>query len=698
MSHSTHTHTHTHEHEHAREAPRQAPEASCSHDCCGEVPLSAPAAGEPAGESRRVRWLRLLGALALAVLAEVLANLTPPGAAWRALGMGMAVAAVALSGLSVIREGFAALIRGRLDIGALMVVAVGGAFALGQWPEAAMVMTLFALAEHIEARSVERARDAIRGLLALSPARVELRQPDGSWRVVEARTAALGALARARPGERFALDGRVRAGRGAVDESPITGESLPVDKSPGDEVFAGSINLDGSLEYEVTRPAGDTLLARIIEAVEQAQARRAPTQRFVERFARWYTPAVFCLAVALGVGAPLLLGWPWHVAVYRALVLLVIACPCALVISTPVTVVSALAFAARRGILLKGGVYLEQARRIRTVALDKTGTLTQGRALLTAYGALDGRLSAQRSFVLARALALRSDHPVARAVAQGLEEEAGGAGGAGGAGAATPEVLAFGAQPGRGVHGDIDGVAYVLGSHRWMAERDQCTPQLEACLASQEAQGRSVSVLADARGPLAWFAVADAPRPQSREAVRALRELGVRTLMLTGDNAVTAQAIARDLGIDEVHAGLLPQDKLALVQRLSADGPTAMVGDGINDAPALSAADIGFAMGGAGTDVATEAADVVIMGEDPRRVAQTIRLSRRAHRVLWQNITLALGIKLVFLALALAGDATMWMAVFADTGASLLVVFNGLRLTREPAFGASGLPWRAVPA
>jgi Cd2+/Zn2+-exporting ATPase len=690
MSHSTHTHTHTHE------RPSQAREATCGHDCCGEVPLSAPAAavsvGESAGESRRVRWLRLLGALALAVLAELLANFSAPGAAWRALGMGMAVAAVALSGLSVIREGFAALIRGRLDIGALMVVAVSGAFALGQWPEAAMVMTLFALAEHIEARSVERARDAIRGLLALSPARVELRQPDGSWRVVQARTAAPGAHARARPGERFALDGRVRAGRGAVDESPITGESLPVDKSPGDEVFAGSINLDGSLEYEVTRPAGNTLLARIIQAVEKAQARRAPTQRFVERFARWYTPTVFCLAVALGVGAPLWFDWPWHVALYRALVLLVIACPCALVISTPVTVVSALAFAARRGILLKGGVYLEQARRIRTVALDKTGTLTQGRALLTAYGALDGRLPAQRSFVLARALALRSDHPVARAVAQGLADVAGGAV------AVTPEVLGFGAQPGRGVHGDIDGVAYVLGSHRWMAERDQCTPPLEACLASQEAQGRSVSVLADAGGPLAWFAVADAPRPQSREAVRALRKLGVRTLMLTGDNAVTAQAIARDLGIDEVHAGLLPQDKLALVQRLSADAPTAMVGDGINDAPALSAADIGFAMGGAGTDVATEAADVVIMGEDPRRVEQTIRLSRRAHRVLWQNITLALGIKLVFLALALAGDATMWMAVFADTGASLLVVCNGLRLTREPSFGASAVPGRVVPA
>ncbi|WP_018912905.1 cation-translocating P-type ATPase [Thiomonas sp. FB-6] len=671
---------------------------ACGHGCCGSMPLSAAPDAAPRDSLERSRWLRLLGALALALFAEWLGVYAAPGTPWRTLGMGAAVLAVALSGLSVLREGLTALVKGRLDIAALMAVAVAGAFALGQWPEAAMVMTLFALAERIEARSVERARDAIRGLLALSPARVELRQPDGSWRAVDARSAAVGAIARVRPGERFALDGTVRAGRGAVDESPITGESLPVDKSLGDEVFAGSINRDGSLEYEVTRAPGDTVLARIIEAVEQAQARRAPTQRFVERFARVYTPAVFVLAVAVALGAPLWLGWAWHAAVYRALVLLVIACPCALVISTPVTVVSALAFAARRGILLKGGVYLEQARRIRVVALDKTGTLTEGRPTMVARAALDARMAPPRAFGLARALALRSDHPLARALAAGLADVSDLPDLPDLSGAVLPEVEDFGAQPGRGVHGVIDGAAYVLGSHRWIAERGQCTPALQAALQEQEARGRSVSVLADAQGPLAWFTVADTPRPHSREALAELRELGVRTLMLTGDNEATARAIAGQVGIDEVHAGLLPQDKLALVRRLGETGTVAMVGDGINDAPALGAAHIGFAMGGAGADVATEAADVVIMGEDPRRVAQTIRLSRRAQRVLRQNIALALGIKAVFLALALAGDASMWMAVFADTGASLLVVFNGLRLTREPVFRAWGMPGRAVPA
>ncbi|MDE2150948.1 MAG: heavy metal translocating P-type ATPase [Betaproteobacteria bacterium] len=679
---------------------------SCGHGCCGSMPLSAvpdaasagAAGAAPSERLERSRWLRLLGALALALAAEWLGVYTAPGTPWRSLGMGAAVLAVALSGLSVLREGFTALLRGRLDIGALMAVAVAGAFALGQWPEAAMVMTLFALAERIEARSVERARDAIRGLLALSPPRVELRQPDGSWRAVDARSAAPGAVARVRPGERFALDGTVRAGRGAVDESPITGESLPVDKAVGDEVFAGSINRDGSLEYEVTRPPGDTVLARIIDAVEQAQARRAPTQRFVEGFARVYTPAVFGLAVVVALGAPLVLGWAWHAAVYRALVLLVIACPCALVISTPVTVVSALAFAARRGILLKGGVYLEQARRIRVVAFDKTGTLTEGRPTMVARAALDAGMAPPRAFALARALALRSDHPLARALAAGLAEPADPADPADLSAAVLPEVEDFAAQPGRGVHGVIEGAAYVLGSHRWIAERGQCTPALQAALQEQEARGRSVSVLADAQGPLAWFAVSDTPRPHSREALAELRGLGVRTLMLTGDNEATARAVAGQVGIDEVHAGLLPQDKLALVRRLGETGTVAMVGDGINDAPALGAAHIGFAMGGAGADVATEAADVVIMGEDPRRVAHTIRLSRRARRVLWQNIALALGIKAVFLALALAGDATMWMAVFADTGASLLVVFNGLRLTREPVFLAWGMPGRAVPA
>ena len=534
-----------------------------------------------------------------------------------------------------------------------------------------MVMALYALAERIEARSVERARDAIGGLLALSPPRVEVRAVDGAWESVEARVVAVGTLARVRPGERFALDGRVVRGQAAVDESPVTGESIPVDKSPGDEVFAGTINRDGSLEYEVTRGAADTVLARIIHAVEQAQSHRAPTQRFVDRFAAIYTPSVFVFALAVALGGPLLLGLPWLVSVYKALVLLVIACPCALVISTPVTVVSGLAAAARRGILIKGGVYLEQARGLRAVALDKTGTVTEGRPRLVAQVPLGQRIEPARRLQLARALAARSDHPVSQALAAGLVD-------------ADP-VLAvgdFAASPGRGVSGLIEGREYRLANHRWIEERGQCSPHLEALMREHENLGRSVTVLADEQGPLQLFAVADTARAQSRQAVVELAALGVEVIMLTGDNPATARSIAHQVGIESVHAGLLPQDKRALVERLAGQGGVAMVGDGINDAPALGAANIGFAMGAAGTDIAMEAADVVIMNDDLRKVPETVRLSRRTHRVLWQNITIALGIKAVFFYLALFDSATMWMAVFADMGASLLVVFNGLRLLR----------------
>ena len=621
---------------------------------------------------RRLQWLRLGAALAVALAAEAAHGFGAGTPAWVATGMALAACAIGLAGLDVLRKGLRSLLRARLDINALMSVAVLGAFAIGQWPEASMVMALYSLAELIEARSVQRARDAIGSLLALSPARVEVRADDGSWQAVQASTVQVGALARARPGERLALDGRVLRGQAAVDESAVTGESIPADKGPGDEVFAGTVNRDGALEYEVTRAAGDTVLARIIHAVEQAQSRRAPTQRFVDRFAAVYTPAVFGVALAVALGAPLLLGQPWQASVYKALVLLVIACPCALVISTPVTVVSGLAAAARRGILIKGGVYLEQARRLRVVALDKTGTVTEGRPRLVAQLPLAPGADMPRLCALARALAARSEHPVSQALVAGLPPQQRG-----------PTVEAFAAEPGRGVRGRIDGRDYVLGNHRWIEERGQCSSHLEAQLREHENQGRSVSVLADEQGPLALFAVADTARAQSRQAVAQMAALGVNVLMLTGDNPATARAIAREVGIDSVHAGLLPEDKRALVERMAARGGVAMVGDGINDAPALGAANIGFAMGGAGTDIAMEAADVVIMNDDLRRVPQTVRLSRSTHRVLWQNIALALGIKAVFFYLALFDHATMWMAVFADMGASLLVVFNGLRLLRQ---------------
>jgi Cd2+/Zn2+-exporting ATPase len=616
--------------------------------------------------------LRLVAALVLAIAAETISFLAPEGAGFTAAEMGLALAAIGLAGLDTYKKGFAALVRGRLNINALMAVAVTGAFLIGQWPEAAMVMALYAIAEMIEARAVDRARNAIQGLLALAPEQAEVRQPDGSWKTVKADTVALGATVRIRPGERVPLDGVVTDGTSAIDQAPVTGESIPVDKSAGDAVFAGTINQAGSLEFRVTAVAANTTLARIIHAVEEAQSTRAPTQRFVDRFAAVYTPAVFALAMAVAVLTPWLMGWTWLQALYKALVLLVIACPCALVISTPVTVVSALASAARRGILIKGGTYLEEARKLKAVALDKTGTITEGKPRLVESSLLDATGDEGAVFAIAASIAGRSDHPVSKAIAEGLKRE-------------PQQVGDFTALPGRGVQATHRGRAYVLGNHRLMEERGLCSPALEAELKRHEEAGRTVTLLASGREVLALFAVADTLKPSSQAAMAELRALGVAPVMLTGDNAATARAIGAHAGIDDVRGNLLPEQKLDAVKALQQRyGVVGMAGDGINDAPALAQADIGFAMGGAGTDTAMEAADVVIMNDDLRRLPETIRLSRRAHSVLWQNIALALGIKAVFFVLAVFGSATMWMAVFADMGASLLVVANGLRLMRMP--------------
>ena len=624
-------------------------------------------------------WGRIGAALVAALGAELLHLLGPDTPLWHGAGMALAAVAIALAGLSVYQSGLRSLLRGQLGISALMAVAVTGAFAIGQWPEAAMVMALYVLAERIEERAVGRARHAIGALLALSPEQADVQGPDGQWHSRPAAEVALGSSVRIRPGGRVPLDGTVLRGQSAVDESSVTGESLAVDKVPGDLLFAGTLNAQAELEMRVTAAAGNTTLDRIIRAVEQAQSTRAPTQRLVDRFAAIYTPAVFAMAVAVAVGAPLLLGWAWLDAIYRALVLLVIACPCALVLSTPVTVVSGLAAAARRGILIKGGTWLEQARGLRAVAFDKTGTVTAGRPVLVGQAFFGGGTDATGA--VAAALAGRSDHPVSRAIANGLDTAAAYASAAP---AGQPEVQDFTALPGRGVQAQVAGQPWQLGNRRLMNELGLWSDAVETAANAHEAEGRSVTLLADASAVRALFAVADTLRPQAVQAVAELRALGITPVMLTGDNAAAAQAAAREAGIHEVQASLLPEDKLTAIAALQQKhGMTAMAGDGINDAPALAQADIGFAMGGAGTDVAMETADVVIMNDDLRRVAETVRLSRRTHRVLVQNIALAIGIKAVFLVLALMGQATMWMAVFADMGASLLVVANGLRMLRQ---------------
>ena len=632
-----------------------------------EPMIDGQAAQDAAPAPRKPWWPLALSGVA-AVTAEVI-HFT--GAAPNWVVALIALLAICSGGLGTYKKGWIALRNRNLNINALMSIAVTGAVLIGQWPEAAMVMFLFTVAELIEAKSLDRARNAIGGLMQLTPDRATVQQVGGEWLEQEVKSVQLGARVRVRPGERISLDGEVLSGQSSIDQSPITGESLPVEKGVGDKVFAGTINQAGGLEYQVTALAGQSTLARIIHAVEQAQGARAPTQRFVDNFSHIYTPAVFALALAVAVVPPLVGMGAWFDWIYRALVLLVVACPCALVISTPVTIVSGLAAAARKGILIKGGVYLESGHALDYLALDKTGTLTHGKPVQTDFEVLEARFS-DTAQGIAASLAGRSDHPVSQAIANAAQN------------VPVRTVQDFAALPGRGVSGRVDGRLYHLGNHRLVEELQLCSPALEAQLDTLERQGKSVVLLLDESGPVALFAVADTVKPTSREAIAQLHELGIKTLMLTGDNPHTAQAIAAQVGIDEAAGNLLPADKLTAVEALYAKGHrVGMVGDGINDAPALARAEIGFAMAAAGTDTAIETADVALMDDDLRKIPAFIRLSRQTRAVLMQNIVLALVIKAVFLAITFLGMATMWMAVFADMGVSLLVVFNGLRLLRK---------------
>ncbi|WP_312304603.1 heavy metal translocating P-type ATPase [Diaphorobacter nitroreducens] len=667
QSHSSHSASHSHGPGAANLPP--SPASACSGCAC------STSAGDGHDHGTLPGWPRIAAALALATGAEAAHWMQQDYA-----GMALAVVAIALSGLGVYRAGLKDLARLRLGIHALMAVAVTGAFLIGQWPEAAMVMALYVAAERIEDGAMDRARHAIRQLLQLAPATADVLQPNGSTLSLPVDQVPLGATVRIAPGAHVPLDGTVTHGSSSVNQAPITGESQLADKAAGDPLYAGSVNQQGELLMQVNTPPGDTLIARIVRTVEQAQASKAPIQRFVDRFAAIYTPVVFALAVLLALLAPPLMGWTWTQSTYQALALLVIACPCALVISTPVTVVSALTAAARRGILIKGGSALEAARGLRVVALDKTGTLTTGSPALVQWRALNGA-DADAVADVAWQLASRSEHPVSRAIAAGLP-------------AATHNgVQNLQALPGRGVQAEVGGQRWWLGNLRLMREQGLADAALEDALAQQERQGRTVTLLADAQAVRALFAVADPLRGHARQAIAELRALGVHPVVLSGDNPATAQAIAAEAGITDAQdalGGLLPQDKLdtlAALQRTR--GPTAMAGDGINDAPALAQADVGFAMGGAhSTGMAMETADVVLMNDDLRRIPDTVRLARRAHAVLWQNITLALGIKAAFFTLALLGMASMWMAVAADMGVSLLVVANGLRLRRGASIAA----------
>ncbi|MBF0178376.1 MAG: heavy metal translocating P-type ATPase [Magnetococcales bacterium] len=618
--------------------------------------------------SRRA-WIVTLIAGVTALGAEILvwagADETSP---WIA---GLALVSILVGGTDTLKRGWIALRHLSLNIHFLMSLAVLGAVAIGQWPEAAMVIFLFSLAERVEALSMDRARNAVRELMSLAPETVSVHTGTGEWETVAAASVVVGRMARVKPGERIALDGVVSAGCSDVNQAPITGESMPVMKEPGHPLFAGSINGSGMLEYRVTADFRHSTLARIIDTVQEAQARRAPMQRFVEQFARYYTPAVVGIAVLIAAAPPLLLGAPFAAWFYKALVMLVVACPCALVISTPVTVVSGLAAGARRGILIKGGLYLEQAHALKAVALDKTGTLTHGRLEMTDFIVL-GERNRDQLLRLAASLESHSEHPVAAAITAAW-------------GKTRPllHVRHFEALSGRGARGTVSGEIHHIGNHRLLEELGLCRPEVEDILLPLEQDEKTVVVLASSSEPLAVIAVTDRMRDTSPEAIRALRELNISVTMLTGDNTATAQAIARHAGIEDVRAELLPEEKLRAIEALTERfGVVAMVGDGINDTPALARASIGIAMGSSGTDTALETADVAIMHDDLRKVGEFVRLGRATRRVLWENIALALGIKGFFLLLAGLGLATLWMAVLADMGTSLLVIFNGRRLLK----------------
>ncbi|MBB6052030.1 heavy metal translocating P-type ATPase [Armatimonas rosea] len=625
----------------------------------------------------RAKLIRLVAAGVLAASAE--------GLAWALEGSGqahadnalpvvvLAVGSLLLSGAETARKAWMALRTRTLNINFLMGLAIVGAVVIRQWPEAAMASVLFTVAEVIEGLSLERARKAVQGLMEAAPETVEVLSDCGSFHESKLALVRVGDRVRVRPGQSIPLDGTVTEGLSAVNQAAITGESLPMEKKPGDAIFAGTRNTTGTFIFEVTAARGDTTMDRIVAAVKEAQQERAPTQRFIDKFAQVYTPTVVMLALLYAVLPPLFLGAGWAEQLHRALVMLVIACPCALVISTPVTIVSGLTAAARLGLLVRGGAYLEEGRNLRTIAFDKTGTLTKGQPAVTDILPLTDRAPAELLH-LAASLDAASEHPVAEAIVTHCAQ--------------THDcqhlpVEAFEAVVGRGVAGTLGGRRHYVGNHRLTEENQVCGPHVEALLARLEGEGKTTVVLTDAQQALAVIGVADTVRSTAIEAVAQLKALGVAVVMLTGDSHAAAAEIARQAGITDVRAELLPEDKLSAVTALAQQGGgVGMVGDGINDGPALARAQVGFAMGRTGTGVALEIADVALLREDLRLIPAFIRLSRMVSQTLTQNITVALGLKLVFFILALLGKATLPMAVFADVGGSLLVTLNGLRVLR----------------
>ena len=596
------------------------------------------------------------------------------------------IASMCVAGYPIARSGLSTLIINRdFNINLLMSIAAVGAVIIGEVSEAATMIFLFAIAEAIEGHTTDRARDSLRSLTELSPAEAIRLNGDIEERVATSDLK-LGDVILVRGGDRIAMDGEIVAGASEIDQAPITGESMPVHKSVNEKVFAGTMNGSGTLQVRVTHLAQDNTLSRIIKLVEETQSARAPSQRAIDEFARYYTPAMVVLAIFVASLPPIFFAQPFfdtaseHGWLYRALALLVIACPCALVISAPVTVISAMTNAARRGVLIKGGAHLESLGRVKVFAFDKTGTLTRGEAVVTAHRSIDcetGGACAACDDVLALAAALekRSAHPLAQSVIAAAESR-----GVGEVYNPATDVQTFG---GRGLKGYVNGKLATLGRHQWFDDEHPHSDVLCSWIDEAEARGETTMLLCDGDRVRGYIAVSDAVRDDSKEVIAQLRSLGNATIMLTGDNAAVAKNIGDKVGVDAIRSDLLPQDKSDAVKMLKTQhGAVAMVGDGINDTPALAAATVGISFGGAASAQAIETADVVLMGNDLRQLPFAVRLSRFARSLIMSNITISIGTKLLFAVLALSGFATLWMAVLADMGVSLLVTMNGMRAVR----------------
>jgi Zn2+/Cd2+-exporting ATPase len=587
------------------------------------------------------------------------------------------LAAIVIGGYSLFKVGLKNLVKWQFDMKTLMTIAIIGAAIIGEWSEGAVVVILFAISEALEKYSMDKARASIRSLMDIAPKEALIKRNDKEM-LIHVEDIIVGDIMLVKPGQKIAMDGLVIKGNSSVNQAAITGESVPVEKQANDEVFAGTLNEEGMLEVQVTKHVDDTTIAKIIHLVEEAQAERAPSQAFVDRFAKYYTPIIMIVAVLVAIIPPLLLSADWSEWIYQGLAVLVVGCPCALVVSTPVSIVTAIGNAARNGVLIKGGIYLEETGALKAIAFDKTGTLTKGVPVVTDLEVISDVADRNHLLTIIAALEYRSQHPLAASIIKLADQE--------GLPFKGVEVTEFSSLTGKGIKGTIEGMTYFIGSPKWIEEllNNGFNQAIQKQILKLQNQGKTVMVICADQEINALIAVADEVRDTSHSVIQKLHQLGIKkTIMLTGDNKGTANAIGSQVGVSEVQAELLPQDKLDFIKQLRQEyGKVAMVGDGINDAPALAAATVGVAMGGAGTDTALETADIALMGDDLRKLPFTIKLSRKALQIIKQNITFSIVIKLIALLLVIPGWLTLWIAIFADMGATIIVTLNSLRLLK----------------